>query len=895
MLSLLWLWCTVGLMWGVGFLWVRRILRETNPFLAIGLPLPVTMLVLLGLSNLLSPWASHRNAWIAALLLLAGSGAVMLVRAAPPPSMEWPPLRRIHCLLLAGGLAGAYFAMHTRGLSGPEDDYWIHFPVIAMIGRGWFPPLNPFFPELTLHGHFGRDYLLAVLARVSRGDIMLATWVFNHTLQVSAFSLACGMGLRWGKTAAAGVLLPLFLFFGISTGSRVGLMDTYDNNNLLVYVCLLALLALIGDALEHRDLHRYLGVGALLGVYAGVYETHFVLAAGCLFLSPLALAWCRKARPEPGALRAVALALLLAAGVALLQVGPIRDLALRSAGIEQVDQVDYDDAYQAQRVSLKFPKAQLFQIKLGRDAYRRLSYVYEGKLFSELLKATDQGGYTYIWSPRVLMMHWLAVYLGIPAILVLARQRNLMGLLFWLFGCAGYLVPALVDFGPVHENEYFRWEFAAAFGFAGALALALAGLWTGSGRGGRTGLLLVGLLTLWGGERKLNRELIAVQKAPPEQRALLLNPLYPDSQRWFLAQKALRMTLADLLLCEWLRERLGPQDTMLTNLDGREHWDVFRESTIVGIAGARSVGHQSPPPWMPDGIAPFFRTPNWTVFWQHLDDRALPATGASWLYVQGDRALVERLESVGRLEKSFEVEGNLRAAFRVPPRTSPPAPAGLRVTRVVLPDSEWLQSEVAYPLAVVLQNDSRARVSWEGLLGLELLPLRPIPTGEPEPLSLWVRLDLAPGESQAVPFWLVPPLVEEEYSLGWFLESPQRPLPSPATTLSYSFLEKAGRLEIVRDELLRREGLTVHGVLQVAGEFRVRGPLTLGWRIWDLEEKRHHTPYGFDGSLPLELEIEAGDVKDIPYVATLPEPAERYRLDFFLRSRSGLESKLERR
>jgi hypothetical protein len=75
----------------------------------------------------------------------------------------------------------------------------------------------------------------------------------------------------------------------------------------------------------------------------------------------------------------------------------------------------------------------------------------------------------------------------------LLRQKEAHeGAVLWVFGLTSFLVPALVDFGPVHEREYFRWEFAAGFGFAGALAVALAQLW----RQGRVAKVTVVLLAV---------------------------------------------------------------------------------------------------------------------------------------------------------------------------------------------------------------------------------------------------------------------------------------------------------------------------------------------------------------------------------------------------------------
>ncbi|MCA9796560.1 MAG: hypothetical protein KC910_32350, partial [Candidatus Eremiobacteraeota bacterium] len=589
------------------------------------------------------------------------------------------------------------------------------------------------------------------------------------------------LGRLYGKSIAAALLLPMFLFFGISVGSRVGMVDTYDNNNLLVYALLLALLVVLMRAVESGSYPLFLALGAMLGIYGIVYETHMILMLGCVLIFP----WHQ---PQEGR-KLVGPSLvccLLAVTLAALLGGPIQDLARRALGLEQRGAVTHADSYQAQTVQVHFPKRNFLQICLGPDSYRRRSYVYEGKLFSKLLPPLRDEGYdyAYIFGPRVLMMHWLALYLGFPAGLYLWKRGHRFGLLLWLFALLSYLAPAVVDFGPVHEKEYFRWEFAAAFGFAGALALTVADLFErASARWQRVLLVVLAALVMLGGERRLNQTFIEAEKAPPRLARLYASPFYPSSQRWFLDTEVFHLSADELAVARWLGANSHPEDRMLVNLDPRAHWDIFAESTIAGLAGMRSIGHQSPPPWMPDGIAPFFRTANPTVFWQELDARALPSTGATWLFcrLQGD--LDKRLAAIPGLVEAYR-SGQVAAYRYTPPGGANPAP-DLALADLTLPDPARLQSEVAYRLPLVLRNNGTQSLTWRGYLSLRQTPLEGTdPGGTIEPLALWVEFELDPGQQKTVDHWLVPPLVEGSYRVEVLADG--RPLGE--REYSYSFL-----------------------------------------------------------------------------------------------------------
>lgn len=887
---LLWTWLTI-----LGFLLARTVLRTGNPWIVLGSALPVSMLALLALSFPLARMAGHPQGWILAVLLLFTATVVLYVKRdvlidRPLDEFGFSPVQWACFMTL---LSIASLVMHTREVLGPEDDYWIHFPVISLLHRGEFPPPNPFFYDLSLHGHFGRDYLIAVLGWLSGGGVALlsCTWIFNHSLQVSAFLLAFGLGRRQGGTAG-GFLMASFLFFGISVGSRVGLVDTYDNNNLLVYVLLLLFIAL--ETTPESPLHSEVFLAISLGVYGIIYETHMLLFLMVLWAGPLL--WRRDSQGINVKQWRRPLALSVASvGVAAMLGGPIQDLARRMIGLEQ-GTVSHAATYSEQRVQVSFPKQQLFKILVGPERYRRLSYVYQGKAFSTLQNQTAEIGadarqsfhYAFILGPDVLMMHWLALYLGLPAGLWLLGQKEAReGAVLWVFGLTSFLVPALVDFGPVHEREYFRWEFAAGFGFAGALAVALAHLWR-QGKLAKVAVVLLAVAVTIGGERKINRTFIDIDKLPADRQALASSPFYPSPTQWILGSKELRMDDDLLSAALELKVRSQPDDRMVTDLDARSHWEIFRESTVCGLAGLRSVGHVTPPPWMQDGIAPLFRSAAWNVLWQTGDLRVLPSLGARWLLSHHDKSrkllkpqerddFLKEVAQFGKVSlwRYLGPLGQNEDLLATPTR-------GFNLERG--PETQ-LEGEVAQQITVVLE----ARPGRDNDLSIRWIPQAGTDPGGPiEPLVLRQKVPSdVTGQAYRFQHYLVPPLVEGDYELelkldGGVVEFNDQSV-KQKLQVHFNWTEQARKARV----------LSVEGdsITFSPGESDLRPPLRLGMRLFRLDENRYSQPFGFEakgvwtGQPSVKLEPTSSDF-------SFPVPAGQ-RADLFLLDRSGREVPLK--
>lgn len=873
--------------------------RIENGCWGLGLPLPVGLTLAIGVCKLLDLWLPLESAWYATLTLSAltivASGVLLKRRGI---NWSWPELSRFQLFLVGLTFALTYFYLHTRQILEPENDFLTHFPLISLLANGVFPPPNPYFPDVVMHGHFGRDYLIGLLARSIQGDSIFTVWVFNHVLHLSCFFLCVGLGYAARSTTAA-VLVPILAFGGVSVGSRVGLMDTVDNNNLFVYVVLLTLLSLvIHCASRPPRVSAYLVLSSLLGVYAIIYETHMVLMLGVLCVSPLLYSYSNPEKRDNKVvlknssygLACCTLSLVFGAVLG----GPIQDLALRSLGYNK-EKIQRFESYESQKVSIKFPKERLFQICLGTEAYNRISYVYQAKALQKIPPRLDEGGYTYVFHPRFLTLHWMALYLAVPCGLLLWYRRNFVGIVCWTFGALAFLTPAVVDFGPVHELEYFRWQFASGFGFAVALGLALGGLAEKRGKVAHLFVALLTLLTCYGGVRLVNQTVISIQRASGVLGERVLNPFYPSGYQWITELPELGVNADDVAVTLKVREQHADRDRLLTGLLPRSNVELLSEASLMGLIGARAVGHQSPPPWLPVGAYPYFRDANWSVFWSYFDARALPGLQADWVYLHSTHGKEQLQKTPG---VTMIAESGDKSAFLVAPEVfSSAPPSDIEVTDWVMPDHLVFQSEVAYPLKVTFSNRGDRDVDWTGFFVLELEALEGLES-HPRPLKLKVELRIPAGSSQTQDLYIVPPLLEGNYLLRPTLEAAgeSRELRAVPVNLRYSFTKAAQVVSLQSVEKMSRSGeevdLTL--VLQVAEPgFKVEGPIFLGWRVWDTAKKRYGTPFGYDGLVPLELTSQPGEFRR-RIKANLPQNEERYTPHFFLVSLSRLEVPLER-
>lgn len=324
---------------------------------------------------------------------------------------------------------------------------------------------------------------------------------------------------------------------------------------------------------------------------------------------------------------------------------------------------------------------------------------------------------------------------------------------------------------------------------------------------------------------------------------------------------------------------------MVVDLDPRSHWDIFQESTVIGLSGLRSVGHATPPPWMPDGISPFFRTAAWSQLWQAGDTRVLPSMGARWLLTSRQET-AEKLRQNVREEFLKEVESfgevtlwrYLGALDSLDVALPEVELAGVEIAR-----PEEMSGEVAQPMVLVLkgvppETEVDLSLSWIPREGTD-------PGGAIEPLTLRDRSPRgqAPWRFRHA---LVPPLVEGRYRLevrlNGHLLSPPKEL-EHALNLTFDWTSQAQKARARLDPLT---GLVEFS----AEEGLLRPPLNLGMRLFRLDEERYSRPFGFEAqglwSGQQQIQLEPTDPQ-----FTFPVP-EGQRPDLYLLDRSGRQVRL---
>lgn len=331
-----------------------------------------------------------------------------------------------------------------------------------------------------------------------------------------------------------------------------------------------------------------------------------------------------------------------------------------------------------------------------------------------------------------------------------------------------------------------------------------------------------------------------------------------------------------------LKERSRPEDRMVTDLDPRSHWDIFQESTVGGLAGLRSVGHVTPPPWKPDGIAPFFRTAAWSQLWQAGDTRVLPSLGARWLltsekeHTQSLRAKVGKdfLKEVA----SFE-EATVWRYLGPLDHLDKPIPEA-KLVGVEIENPKLLQGETSQPLILVLDG---VPAETEIDLSVAWLPQEGTQPGDAiEPLTL---RDTSPLGVKPWRFLhaLVPPLVEGKYRLEVLLNGQKLPMSKELESALLVEFDWTSQAKKAIAKLDSEKGIVTLSV----GEEVMSPPLTVGMRLFRLDEQRYNRPFGFEArgiwSGQPEVILEPTD-----FDFGFPVP-DGQRAELFLLDRSGRE------
>lgn len=600
--------------------------------------------------------------------LLAG---LTLFRQTPEPPRPGAPMSRPEQGLLLTAMGFVWLFTNMMQVITVDDDYWIHTPVQARMLRGVIPPTNPYFPDLVLGGHYGRDTLVASVATLTGRDTFASQVLltsFCHSLSLATLYLA----IRRSGTATSALAGTGMGWLGVNVAHRVGLLACFENNGAPTYL-LLALLGLLFIELWKQPGPRLaLTCGAVLGVYAQVYETHF----GLVVLTVLSLLpW-----QSPKARQSSLLAVLLAGALALLLGSALSRLTLPPPEDEVI-------ANQSQTVQVRFPKTPLFALRIETGEIDPISAGYRtglGRPIFALIDHTPERSdprYVRLWSWNVLRMHWLGVWLAPLSGWLLWRSRHQAGLFLWVFGVWAYLVPGVVDFGPIHEFEWFRWEFAAGFALATALGIALGSLVKGWRHGLALALFL--LLNSQAGLAYLGRLLPHLTNPRIEE---VLGISF-DTRGWLLRHgKQLQIEDSDLRALDWIAA--NPQEgkgCFFISTGPPQSGSILFESTAMALADTQALGHKLPDKEEPIGVPPFRFDPSFLSLLEHPSAEKATALGIDWLLLRSDDVELEkRLASTLNLVyyDPLAADGKRRLLFRTSPaRLSRPEAPGHEAPR----------------------------------------------------------------------------------------------------------------------------------------------------------------------------------------------------------------------
>ncbi len=272
------------------------------------------------------------------------------------------------------------------------------------------------------------------------------------------------------------------------------------------------------------------------------------------------------------------------------------------------------------------------QIRIPTDSVQPVSCAYFDFPGKQIFAAIDHTPvrpdplYAPVWSWVVLKMHWLPVYLAFLSLAILLRFRHAPGLWMWSLGAAAFLTPAVVDFGN-QEQEYFRWEFAAGMGLAGALGLAVARLaeYLAATVPKRRALVGLGvIMVLWLGTLRGQATLGNLVKSIAAVGNVWNSAFLLDSEaEWLLRnQRTLDMTPGDLALCSLLSEHARMGDRLLSSFPQEAKRSVDYEATVAGLTGVFPIGHAMPLPSDPVGTRPFRMSDEVRAFWNKPNGEA---------------------------------------------------------------------------------------------------------------------------------------------------------------------------------------------------------------------------------------------------------------------------------
>lgn len=756
--------------WIMGWLWAVRLLRLDEPVARVATGWALGWLVTIMTVNFGLLVGFSVDGALGAAIGVCTLAAAVTLWACPRPAVERVRLSWGTYAFLTLGAFAVHFTANTILYLNPDDDYFLHAPMQGQMLKGTFPIINPFLPDISYGGHYAKDLSTVVAARLSGATVFGAQAPLTVALQLAAFLVLFTAIRRGTGSQGQAVLGTACVFIGANAGFRGGWLDTVANNNALAQMlCALCFLLAMEALFVRSGRSATVLCGVALGGLAWAYETNFaVVALGLcgLAFSTLMLRMLTRSQVLT-AVAIVAVALPLAMG----QGGVFKNLLAKFRGGHAISASKADQTLQSQNleVSVKFPKAQLFHIKLDRSgeemsmAYSTLPY------FRDLPKSEGAPGYVSVFSWYAIRIHWLGLYLAPLSLLLLSRRKNPMGLLLWWVGCAGYMLPSVVDFG-LWESEVFRWEFVAAWGFSGALGVALAQWWEsipgvcwvverhrlelrGKGLAG-VGLAALMALNFYPSYHQARQRTAQLDR-------LSSGLLFPSPQVWFERQAELDLHPADLRAGLWLAEHGSRDQRLLTNFREENEFNVYFESSFVGLCGLRPVGHTFPLPFERLGTRPFRMNAATRAFWASGDSALLGNLRPDWVYLRGVPA--GKLDGVAGLTLAHQ-EDSGHSVFKADiPVLKVGAGAPVRVESLKLPARLEVEQYLSAPLT--LRNSGTRPIRLDTTLSYELADGRGDPAESWERFLQPVSLDIPVGGRQTLPLHFVAPHQDGSYSV----------------------------------------------------------------------------------------------------------------------------------
>lgn len=572
-------------------------------------------------------------------------------------------------LIVGVGAISVWVATNASQMSLIDQDYWLHTPLQRFLLDGMFPPQNPYFLDLRLHGHYGRDLLIACYAAVSGWDTFRAQALltsFSQALSLWVLYFTCRFHTQSWRQAS---LITAFLFLGSNVSYRAGWIDEFVAHASLTHLHWTVLPLFLGFWWKKPDLKSSLWFGVVSGAHALVFTTTFCTHLVVLFL----LSFCAEfhdgsrrrslalvmARAKPY-LKSLVWVASVGVLVAIWQGGAVSHWLSGQPEATQATQ------NQSQSVEVRFPKSPFLGIlKQENDGAR--SCIYDKRPFDRLYRVLERRGARYdslyvpIWSWDFLRLHWMTVYLAPWTGVYLIRRRNYLGLYFWCFGLVSFLTPGLFDFGPVHEYDWLRWVFWTGFGFAAAFATML-GDWLDRAEGRSRIWKAVWVLILTGCNTLAGLSFL-VFNTPQNVRIQggLWNVLgyRLTTPQWLQRQGEFPIGREpDLAAMDWLRMQGVSKKRILIHFDPPVPNSILFESTLAGRTGAYPIGHRLPTDLEPIGLPPSSLSPQALELLYGTSRAALRVVEPDWIYLCTSNAeLVRRLEELPEVVSGYRTLG----------------------------------------------------------------------------------------------------------------------------------------------------------------------------------------------------------------------------------------------